>query len=140
MRVTDMENYSSVRFPGSYPQQQKQSGINASTDSNSFKSILEKSFQAKLDQPNRGYSEKLVFSKHAQNRLEERGIQMTENLLNRLDDGTRLAKEKGIRASLVVVDQLAFIVNVPNHTVVTAMDQTETKSNAFTNIDGAVFV
>jgi len=29
-------------------------------------------------------------------------------------------------------------VNVPNRTVVTAMDQAETQSNIFTNIDGAV--
>ena len=50
------------------------------------------------------------------------------------------AKEKGINESLVLVDSLAFIVNVPSRTVVTAMDQTETKSNVFTNIDGAVIM
>ena len=48
--------------------------------------------------------------------------------------------EKGIKDSLILVDQLAFIVNVPSSTVVTAMDQTENKSNVFTNIDGAVIV
>ena len=47
---------------------------------------------------------------------------------------------KGINESLVLVDSLAFIVNVPNKTVVTAMDQTETQSNVFTNIDGAVIM
>jgi len=31
-------------------------------------------------------------------------------------------------------------VNVPSKTVVTAMDQTETQSNIFTNIDGAVIM
>ena len=46
--------------------------------------------------------------------------------------------EKGIQESLVMVDSLAFIVNVPNKTVVTAMDQGETEKNVFTNIDGAV--
>jgi flagellar operon protein len=50
------------------------------------------------------------------------------------------AKNKGINESLVLVDSLAFIVNVPNRTVVTAMDQTETQSNIFTNIDGAVIM
>ena len=39
-----------------------------------------------------------------------------------------------------MVDQLAFIVNVPNHTVITAMEQTETNENIFTNIDGAVII
>ena len=40
----------------------------------------------------------------------------------------------------VLVDSLAFIVNVPSRTVVTAIDQTETNNNIFTNIDGAVIV
>ena len=55
--------------------------------------------------------------------------------------GTVIAKramEKGIKESLVLIDSLAFIVNVPSKTVVTAMDQTETDRNVFTNIDGAV--
>ena len=50
------------------------------------------------------------------------------------------AGDKGINESLVLVDSLAFIVNVPNKTVVTAMDQTETDTNIFTNIDGAVIM
>jgi flagellar operon protein len=40
----------------------------------------------------------------------------------------------------VIVDSLAFIVNVPNQTVVTAMDQSESIDNIFTNIDGAVII
>ena len=50
------------------------------------------------------------------------------------------ASEKGIRESLVIVDSLAFIVNVPNKTVVTAMDRTESDDNIYTNIDGAVII
>ena len=50
------------------------------------------------------------------------------------------ASEKGIKESLVLMDSLAFIVNVPNKTVVTAMDQGESGDNIFTNIDGAVIV
>ena len=49
-----------------------------------------------------------------------------------------MAEKKGIKESLVVVDSLAFIVNVPSRTVVTAMDQNESENNVFTNIDGAV--
>ena len=65
---------------------------------------------------------------------------MTEAQNARLEDGVNKALEKGINDSLVLVDSLAFIVNVPNKTVVTAMDQTETDSNVFTNIDGAVIM
>ena len=46
----------------------------------------------------------------------------------------------GILSPFVVGAVLAFIVNVPSSTVVTAMDQNETSDNIFTNIDGAVIV
>ena len=83
-------------------------------------------------------SEEIRFSKHASSRLEDRNITMTEEQIERLNEGTARAREKGIRDSLVMVDSLAFIVNVPNSTVVTAMDQTDANENIFTNIDGAV--
>lgn len=78
------------------------------------------------------------FSKHASNRLADRNIELTGAQMNRLVEGTQKAGAKGIRDSLVMVDDLAFIVNVPNHTVVTALDQTQADEKIFTNIDGAV--
>ena len=65
---------------------------------------------------------------------------MTDGQVKRLEDGTMRASMKGIKDSLVIVDDMAFIVNVPNQTVVTAMDSKNTAENIFTNIDGAVFV
>ena len=85
-------------------------------------------------------SETLKFSKHATQRLESRGISLSDEQNERLQSGVEKASAKGINESLVLVDSLAFIVNVPNKTVVTAMDQTETQSNVFTNIDGAVIM
>ena len=85
-------------------------------------------------------NEKLKFSKHATQRLESRGISLSDEQNSRLQSGVEKASAKGINESLVLVDSLAFIVNVPNKTVVTAMDQTETQSNTFTNIDGAVIM
>lgn len=82
----------------------------------------------------------LKFSKHAVNRLADRKITLSDSQMERLSDGTRKAGEKGIQESLVIMDQLAFIVNVPNNTVITAMDQAETNENVFTNIDGAVII
>ena len=72
----------------------------------------------------------LKFSKHASMRLENRKINLSKEQSERL----------GIRESLVIVDSLAFIVNVPNKTVVTAMDRTESDDNIYTNIDGAVII
>lgn len=78
------------------------------------------------------------FSKHAASRLATRNIELTDEQLGRLNEGAKKAQDKGIRESLVLVDSLAFIVNVPNSTVVTAMQQGEANDNIFTNIDGAV--
>ena len=87
-----------------------------------------------------GNVQSLKFSKHAANRLVDRNITLSDNQIARLSDGPRTAGEKGIQDSLVIVDELAFIVNIPNKTVITAMDQTETNENVFTNIDGAVIM
>ena len=78
------------------------------------------------------------FSKHAANRLSDRNIELTEEQLERLKDGTKKAGDKGIKESLVLIDELAFIVNTKSNTVITAFVQGETKENIFTNIDGAV--
>lgn len=48
------------------------------------------------------------------------------------------ASRKGVRDSLVLMNNLAFIVSVPDRTVVTAMPVDEAGANVFTNIDGAV--
>ena len=82
----------------------------------------------------------LRFSKHAAMRLMDRNINLSREQSERLESGVRKAGEKGIHDSLVIVDSLAFIVNVPNKTVVTAMEQGETDKNIFTNIDGAVIM
>ena len=82
----------------------------------------------------------LKFSKHAINRLTDRNIYLTASQNTRLENGVKQASEKGIQESLVLVDSLAFIVNIPNKTVVTALEQSEATSNIFTNIDGAVII
>ncbi len=79
----------------------------------------------------------IMFSKHAAERLTTRNISLSDDQLNRLTKGTRQAEGKGINSSLVMVDDLAFIVNTKSNTVVTAMDPGDDK-NVFTNIDGAV--
>ncbi len=80
------------------------------------------------------------FSKHASERLTDRNIELSDGQLERLTAGTHKAGEKGINDSLVIMDELAFIVNVKNNTVITAMDSSEADESVFTNIDGAVIV
>lgn len=89
-------------------------------------------FQSKKEQA----VDSLKFSKHANERLATRNIILSAEQMERLENGTTKAREKGIRESLVMVDNLAFIVNVKNNTVITAVG--DATDSIFTNIDGAV--
>lgn len=99
----------------------------------SFEEILKSKQEIKTET-------ELKFSKHAANRLADRNIDLTQEQMQRLEKGTKKASEKGINESLVLIDQLAFIVSVKNNTVITAMEQKEANDNIFTNIDGAVII
>ena len=74
------------------------------------------------------------FSKHADTRLRQRDIQLTDEQISRLNEGAQKASLKGIKESLV------FIVNTENKIVVTAMSQAANDENIYTNIDGAVII
>ena len=102
------------------------------TDGKSFADIY-KSVQ-RIEIPQSG----VKFSKHAANRLTDRNIELSEGQLDRLNSGMRQASKKGINESLVLVEDMAFIVNIKNSTVITAMDKNSSDENVFTNIDGAV--
>lgn len=115
----------------------KQAPVRKATDGGAVESL---SFQEVLKQKSFEGSSSLKFSKHAMGRLADRNIELSDAQLERLESGTKKAGLKGIRDSLVIVDQLAFIVNIPNQTVVTAMDSTDTDENIFTNINGAVII
>jgi len=80
----------------------------------------------------------LRFSTHAQKRLEARDISLSDDGLARLSLAVENAAQRGGRHSLVLMDDLAFIVNVPNRTVVTAIAQQSRGAGVFTQIDSVV--
>jgi flagellar operon protein len=80
----------------------------------------------------------LQFSKHANMRLNTRNISLSQEQLTRVQKGVNDASVKGIKDSLVLVDDIALVVNIKTKTVITAMN--EQSKNIFTNIDGAVIV
>ncbi len=80
----------------------------------------------------------LKFSAHASTRIRSRNIPMNEEIIGKLEKAVAGAAEKGARDSLILMKNCAFIVNVPNRTVVTAMDGKSLNNNIFTNIDSAV--
>ncbi len=98
----------------------------------SFDTILKQKFDD-------AKTEGLKFSKHAMQRLADRNIDLSNEQLDRLDKGVKLSVEKGIRESLVLMDDYAFIINTSRYTVITAMEQGNEGDNVFTNIDGAVW-
>lgn len=100
----------------------------------SFQDVFQKTVQATED------AAALKFSKHASQRLSDRNIQLSETQMDRLQKGAQLSTEKGIKESLVLMDDYAFIVNTQNNTVITAMEQNSEGGNVYTNIDGAVMV
>lgn len=80
------------------------------------------------------------FSKHAAGRMNERGIAVTQDMLARLDKATVKAGSKGVKNVVMLGDGNAFLVNVPNKTVITAVPEQDMKENVFTNIDGAILI
>lgn len=111
----------------------------AGNSSDSQKAASGSSFQEILNRQ-LNQTNSVSFSKHANQRTEERNIQISQNDLNRLGDACDKAGEKGIKDALVMMNDSAFIVNAQNRVVITVMDRNELKDNVFTNIDGAVFV
>ncbi len=115
--------------------QQMTEQLKSSEKSSQVQQLHGKSFEQILNERT-GSGSELKFSKHASMRMQTRQIDLTENQWERLEGGVEKAGEKGIRESLVMVDNLAFIVNVSNNTVITAVGEGEDK--IFTNIDGAI--
>ncbi|MDR1689581.1 MAG: flagellar biosynthesis protein [Clostridiales bacterium] len=83
-------------------------------------------------------STKIQFSKHASLRLSARNINLSGEQIQRVESGMKKAREKGIKDSLVMVDDVALVVNVKSKLVITAISADT--DNVFTNIDGAVIV
>ena len=123
-----IERVSSKRYQPS-PAQLQQAVANASFD------LLLRQELDKVQQ-----TREVEFSKHAILRAEERGIDITPDLIDQLRGSMIRAQAKGVTNVLAMDSEKAFIINVPNAKVITAITQDEMKENVFTNIDGAVFL
>ncbi len=83
--------------------------------------------------------EGLRFSNHAQKRLDDRAISLPEDGMQRLNEAVEKANARGGKESLILMDDLAFIVNVKDRVVVTTMDAKQRGEGVFTQIDSVVF-
>ena len=103
--------------------------------SGGFSDILQQEL-VRAEQP----AQSVAFSKHAISRAQERGIEVTPDLMDQLAGSVIRAQAKGATNILAMDAENAFIINVPNAKVITAITQEEMRENIFTNIDGAVFL
>lgn len=110
------------------------SGATSSSPARQAKPVSGPSF----DEIFRREAGRLQFSQHALQRIERRGIDLSDGTLGRLEAGAARAASKGSRDSVVFVDGTAFVVSVRNKTVITAVDREHMREHVFTNIDSAV--
>ncbi|KAA8784634.1 flagellar operon protein [Paenibacillus sp. 4624] len=103
-----------------------QTGDTSSTPTKPFAQVLEDNL--------------LKLSNHAAKRLEQRGIELKTEQMKKIGSALDKAAAKGAKESLILMQDMAFIVNVKNRTVVTAMDSASMKDNVFTQIDSAVII
>jgi flagellar operon protein len=104
-------------------------GVENRAPSQSFEKVLASQLQE---------TGKVKFSRHAENRMAERGITLNGEELARLSQAVQLADRKGARDSLVLLNNTALVVSIKNNTVVTVVDKDSLNGNVFTNIDSAI--
>lgn len=82
-----------------------------------------------------GNTEDISFSKHANNRLVSRGIEVSADERKQLATAVDELSQRGAKESLVLMNDRAYVVGVPKRTVITVMSRDEALGQVFTNID-----
>ena len=124
MTVQGVGKSSAVR-----PDEQIRPSYNAPDKSGDFKKTLSEILSNKTN---------LKFSNHAIDRLSDRGVNIDNNTVDRLDKAITAAGKKGADQSLVLLDEMAFLVSVKNKTIITAMETNNMKEGVITKIDSAI--
>lgn len=130
--VERVQDYTMIRTGVNIGIQPVAKGVNKSQTA--YKSGFDQVLQEKIEE------KELKISQHAQMRMNMRNIRLTEDQKNMLNNAVEKASKKGVRESLILMKDLAFVVSIKNRTVITAMDGDSIKENVFTNIDGAVIL
>ncbi|GIO26156.1 TIGR02530 family flagellar biosynthesis protein [Ornithinibacillus bavariensis] len=119
-RIHQVPRQYALQFPSIKKPKSTESGLD-------FKTVLKEQQELKI-------------SKHANERLQERNIQLNDRQWQLINDKVSEAKEKGITDSLVVMNNAALVVSTRNNTVVTAMNLEEASNRIFTNINGTILI
>lgn len=111
----------------------QQTKVKQTQSTGQFKDLFQKTLDNVSDK-------QISFSNHAAKRMQERGINLTEVDMGKLENAISSAAAKGSRDALVLLNKTAYVVSVDNKTVVTAVDQNSAQNNIFTNIDSAIIL
>jgi flagellar operon protein len=113
---------------GSSPLGQPSSGAPPSSGGSAFRDAL----SAAADERS------VQMSEHALRRVEQRQISLDGDQLDRLSKAMDTLSQRGSRQSLVMLDSVAYVVHVPTHTVVTAVEPNQSKDRVFSQIDSVI--
>lgn len=119
-----------------YPLPGRPADVRTSSASSSTGRTSDKPFEQMLQEQQL----QLKFSQHAAQRIQQRGISIKPETMTKLASAVDQAASKGAVDSLIVMPDVALIVNVPNRTVVTAMEHSQLANTVFTQIDSAVIL
>ena len=109
---------------------QGKASIEASRDTKSFAEVL----------GDQQHGMEVKLSAHAQRRLAQQNITISSQDITRIGAAVQKAEMKGARESLMLLKDLALVVNIRNRTVITAIDNTRQRDKIFTNIDSTVIL
>ncbi len=98
---------------------------------NSFKDLLTTEIEI---------THKLKISKHAEKRIQDRGIKIDTTKWSQISEKIQEAKAKGVSDSLVILKDATLIVSAKNNTVITVLDRDEATAQIFTNINGTIII
>lgn len=116
---------------GSIASGKKINNTETTENGQSFSDVLERKIAEKSN---------ISFTKHALMRAAERNLDVSDEKIERLNEGVKIASEKGLNDPLILVDKTAYIVSVKNGKVITAINASDLKGHAVTNIDGTVII
>lgn len=110
---------------------EKQAHIHKQSTNQSFKQL----FHAEL-----ANGTTLQLSKHAETRMSDRGISLSVEKWNKVENAVKNARQKGVKEALVLTNEAAFVVSTKNELIITALDRQSAGEHVFTNIDGTVVI
>ena len=122
-----------LRKQNNLKQKQNLKDIAEKGESTEFREFLQKNISGENE-------EGVKISNHAMKRLHERKLEMDGEEFFKLKEAIDKLKTKGGKDSLVITNKAAYIVDVDNETVVTAMDKNDMSENVVTKIDSTLFV